>query len=105
MKTLKEEFELIIKALEQESIEYKEIRQRITDLSTVFNKINDQFLDSNKQLFQNSDLLNTSSELLTSSLSTFEDKTEKIFNDLPWLLNGYYIAELIKLKKIKGVYV
>jgi len=26
------------------------------------------------------------------------------FNDLPWLLNGYYIAELIKLKKIKGVF-
>jgi len=87
MKTLKEEFELIIKALEQESIEYKEIRQRITDLSTVFNKINDQFLDSNKQLFQNSDLLNISSELLTSSLSTFEDKTEKIFNDLLELIN------------------
>ena len=87
MKTLKEEFELIIKALEQESIEYKEIRQRITDILIVFNKINDQFLNNNKQLLLNSDSLNTSSELLISSLSNFENKTEKIFNDLLELIN------------------
>ena len=88
MSSLKDEFELIVKTLDQESQDIKTIRERLNKLTNAFDQTHQQFTTNNQILADCYKTLQLCDEKIDSCLNEVEKKHKKLNEEIVELISN-----------------